>query len=266
MYDAWYKQQTFKDIPDDEVKDRLVTDLSFVSKLTVEEYTLYRKWLEIQEKYPNKAANTGINSFFDSINDEPTSYPEVQCIKDNIWIPKEQDDYLKLTPCITYCKGDDVKTWNVLRTFLSTMLNNSNIGRNLRFIVSDEVTGKYLGVICLSSDFLDLTPRDKYIGWSREIKTQGRMINHTAIGSTIVPTQPLGFNYVGGKLLALLTVSDVLEQTWNERYKDVLAGITTTSLYGSFSQYQNLSYWNKRGHSAGSINLKKKLFCLPGNG
>ena len=80
------------------------------------------------------------------------------------------------------------------------MKNNANIGRNLNFIVKDKPTQKYLGVICISSDFLDLTPRDNFIGWSREKKTQGGMINHTAIGSTIVPLQPLGFNYVGGKL------------------------------------------------------------------
>jgi hypothetical protein len=79
------------------------------------------------------------------------------------------------------------------------------------------------------------------------------MINHTAIGSTIVPTQPLGYSFVGGKLLALLTISDIVEKTWKEKYGDVLAGVTTTSLYGSFSQYQNLKYWNKRGHSAGSV-------------
>ena len=73
-----------------------------------------------------------------------------------------------------------------MRTFLSTMKNNSNIGRNLNFLIRDKKTEKLLGVTCMSSDFLDLTPRDEYIGWDREGKTQ-RMINHTCIGSTIVP-------------------------------------------------------------------------------
>jgi hypothetical protein len=136
------------------------------------------------------------------------------------------------------------------------MLNNPNIGRNLTFTVIDKITNKYLGIICLSSDFMDLTPRDEYIGWSRDIKTKQKMINHTAIASTIVPTQPLGYSFVGGKLLALLSVSEITENAWNERYKDRLVGITTTSLYGSFSQYQNLSYWTKRGHSSGSIRFE----------
>ena len=109
------------------------------------------------------------------------------------------------------------KRWNSLRTMISTMKNNSNIGRNLYFIVEDEITNKLLGTICISSDFLDLTPRDKWIGWDRETKTQGNMINHTAIGSSIVPTQPLGFNYVGGKLLALMCLSDTVQNTWKKQ-------------------------------------------------
>jgi hypothetical protein len=56
--------------------------------------------------------------------------------------------------------------------------------------------------------------------------------------------------------MALLTISDVAEKVWNDHYKDKLVGITTTSLYSSFSQYQNLSYWTKRGHSSGSIKFE----------
>ena len=51
------------------------------------------------------------------------------------------------------------------------MKNNSNIGRQLFFIVKDNITGKYLGVICISGDFMDLGPRDKAIGWERNAKT-----------------------------------------------------------------------------------------------
>ena len=46
--------------------------------------------------------------------------------------------------------------WNGMRTFLSTMKNNSNIGRNLNFLIRDKKTEKLLGVTCMSSDFLDL--------------------------------------------------------------------------------------------------------------
>jgi hypothetical protein len=154
--------------------------------------------------------------------------------------------------------GPEAERWNAIRTFSSTMKNNSNIGRNLFYILQDEVTKKYLGVICISSDFLDLTPRDNAIGWPRDVKTQQGMINHTAIGSTIVPLQPLGFNYMGGKLLALMCLSDTVQKDWKRQYGDVLAGVTTTSLYGNtksggLSQYDGLEHWNKMGFSSGSV-------------
>jgi hypothetical protein len=141
------------------------------------------------------------------------------------------------------------------------MKNNSNIGRNLNYIVIDRASGKYLGVMCISSDFLDLTPRDQYIGWDRVNKTQGHMINYTAIGSTIVPMQPLGYNYVGGKLLALLCLSDEVQYQWKKQYGDTLIGVTTTSLYGKnklngLSQYDNLKHWKKMGFSSGSVSYE----------
>jgi hypothetical protein len=155
------------------------------------------------------------------------------------------------------------ETWNAIRTFSSTMKNNSNIGRNLFYAVVDEVTGNYLGVICISSDFLDLTPRDNAIGWSRDVKTQQGMINHTAIGSTIVPLQPLGYNYMGGKLLALLCLADTVQNDWKRQYKDTLVGVTTTSLYGKtkaggLSQYDGLTHWNPMGFSSGSVAFEPK--------
>ena len=112
-------------------------------------------------------------------------------------MPEDQEEYLYLEPELLWTDGDEVKSitgskmpaiWNGMRTFLSTMKNNSNIGRNLNFLIRDKKTKKLLGVTCMSSDFLDLTPRDNYIGWERVAKTQ-RMINHTCIGSTIVPIQ-----------------------------------------------------------------------------
>jgi hypothetical protein len=189
-------------------------------------------------------------------------YPEqkklIDQVKKNFWMPKDPDDYEKLQPTLVLANGPLAETWNAIRTFSSTMKNNSNIGRNLYYIVKDKVTDKYLGVICISSDFLDLTPRDTAIGWSRDVKTQQGMINHTAIGSTIVPLQPLGYNYMGGKLLALLCLSDTVQKDWKDRYGDVLVGVTTTSLYGNtktngLSQYDGLDHWNKMGFSSGSV-------------
>lgn len=254
QYEEWLSHQRLESPSTEEVREILTSELSMLSKMSVEEYTLYRKWKEIQERYPSE--DNRVNTFFDI--DEKTKYEELEKVKSNIWIPESPEDYKKLDPTLIWTDKDKnlMSIWNILRTFTSTMLNNPNIGRSLFFISVDEVTGKYLGVICCSSDFMDLTPRDKYIGWSRDIKTTKKMINHTTIGSTIVPVQPLGFSFVGGKLLALQTISDITEDAWNKRYGDKLVGYTTTSLYGSFSQYQNLKYWTKRGHTSGSIKFE----------
>ena len=273
QWKKWQDANPLDKIPDidtDKLKDVVIKDLSFVSVMDVKEYTLYQKWCEVHQKYPTIETN----SFFD---DRPALVdPEqgaiIQEVKNNFWNPEDPMEYLNLEPELIYTDVENEgkvgsvtgkklpAIWNTLRTFLSTMKNNSNIGRNLYFIIRDKKTEKYLGVTCMSSDFLDLTPRDEYIGWNREAKTQ-RMINHTCIGSTIVPIQPLGYNLVGGKLLALLCLSDTVEKAWEKQYGDKLVGVTTTSLYGKtkaipLSQYDRLDHWKKMGWTAGSVSFE----------
>jgi hypothetical protein len=248
--------ERFEHIDTDEVKSKLISDLTYASKMDVREYTLYQKWLEVHEKYPTRELTTLFGQDIQLVNPEQVKL--IEQVKANFWKPESPDDYEKLRPVMKLSNGDLAETWNTVRTFSSTMKNNSNIGRNLFYTVIDGQTEKYLGVICISSDFLDLTPRDKAIGWPRDIKTTGNMINHTAIGSTIVPLQPLGFNYMGGKLLALLCLSDTVQNDWKVRYGNTLVGVTTTSLYGNtksngLSQYDGLEHWNKMGFSSGSV-------------
>ena len=259
QWQTWIEKNplgTYEHIDQEKLVEILIKDLTYASGMDVKEYTLYQKWCEIKERYPVENVSTLWGQ------DVQMVYPEqeklINQVKSNFWMPKEPDDYANLKPVMKLHNGDLAETWNAIRTFTSTMKNNSNIGRNLFYTIEDEVTGKYLGVICISSDFLDLTPRDNAIGWSRDVKTSQGMINHTAIGSTIVPLQPLGYNYMGGKLLALLCLADTVQNDWKERYGDVLVGVTTTSLYGNtksngLSQYDGLEHWNKMGFSSGSV-------------
>ena len=249
-------------LTDEALRENIIRDLTFVSGMDVKEYTLYQKWCEVQEKYPSVVVNDLWEGEKRVLEDEGQRLA-IEEIKRNFWIPETPDDYLNLQPEMLYTSKQEnlPELWNCIRTFSSTMKNNANIGRNLNFVVRDKVTKKYLGVICISSDFLDLTPRDSHIGWPRELKTQGGMINHTAIGSTIVPLQPLGFNYVGGKLLALLCLADPVQELWKKLYGDVLVSVTTTSLYGrtkadGLSQYDNLDHWQKMGFTAGSVSFE----------
>jgi hypothetical protein len=265
QWKKWLAENPVDDMPfidEQELKQTVIKDLTYVSQMDVKEYTLYQKWCEVQDRYPAVVVSDLWEGQKRVIEDEKQRRA-IEEVKSNFWNPQNVDEYLNLQPELVYAnKQDDLpELWNCIRTFSSTMKNNSNIGRNLNFIVRDKITKKYLGVICISSDFLDLTPRDNYIGWSRELKTQGGMINHTAIGSTIVPLQPLGYNYVGGKLLALLCLATPIQELWEKLYGDKLVSITTTSLYGQakpngLSQYDGLPYWQKMGFTAGSVSFE----------
>ena len=255
----------FECVSDDELKDAVVKDLSFVSNMSVQEYTLYQKWQEVQRKYPTEES---ILMGEKTLTDNRQHYL-INDTKNKIWIPESRNDFEKLNPVLEFTDDSASNSvgkrnkelserWATLRVFLSTMKNNSNIGRQLYFLVKDDTSGKYLGVICMSGDFMDLTARDSYIGWDRQEKTFGGKLNHTCIGSTIVPTQPLGYSYTGGKLLAYLCLSDVVQNLWKEKYGCHLVGVTTTSLYGkakanTLSQYDGLKYWKRMGFSQGSV-------------
>lgn len=269
-------------VDENALRERMIKELTYVSAMDVKEYTLYQKWHEIHSKFPTETVNTLFGEEETFLAD-PIQAKYIAEAKSNIWIPESVEDYMDLEPVLEYTDdsgkgtkkgvdGSDVSyniernmdlpvRCNALKSFITNGRNNSNIGRNLHFIVKDNKTSKYLGVVTISSDFLDLTPRDKYIGWDRTLKTQGGMINHTGIGSSIVPTQPLGYNYVGGKLLSLLCLSDEVQRLWKQQYGDVMVGVTTTSLYGNtkaggLSQYDGLDYWEKMGFTSGSVSYE----------
>ena len=63
------------------------------------------------------------------------------------------------------------------------------------------------------------------------------------MGFAIVPSQPFGYNCLGGKLLALMCVSHFAREHLNEVFKKDIGWFETTSLYGSTtssSQYDGL--------------------------
>lgn len=274
QYEEFLDTETFETPhTEDQIRQMIIDDLSVTSQMSVEEYTLYRKYQEIHLKYPSEQVNTLFGEEW-QIND-PNQARMIRDCRSKIWMPQSPEDYDKLDIEMVYTDdmAKDRKTgmtginvWNCVRTFTSTMINNSNIGRNLHFLIRDRATDSYLGVICITGDFMDLGPRDNFIGWDREYKTHSGKLNNSCIGSTIVPLQPLGFNYTGGKLLALLCLSDDVQNLWQQKYGDKLVSVTTTSLYGKnkaggLSQYDNLKHWKKMGYSSGSIayELKKDV-------
>ena len=113
-----------------------------------------------------------------------------------------------------------------------------------------------LGVICLGSDVTSLGARDRFIGWSLDNKYKDGKLIHTSIGTTICCVQPLGYNFLGGKLVAALVTSSVVRDAWKKTYEQTLVGLSTTSLYGIHSMYNSIPHWKTLGESAGKIAIK----------
>lgn len=229
---------------DSEVKNIIETDLHNLASMAVEEYTLFRKWQEIHNK-----------------NWTGKDLDNMHNVKLNLWIPEAPDDYLKLQPKVVIANTKQhSEIWTMLRIMCSTAHWNHSPGRLGRYYVMDDVSKKYLGIISLGSDFIAIGGRDKYIGWALDQRIKNaKMLNYTAMGSSIVPTQPLGYNYLGGKLISLMVISDTIENDWNERYpNETLMGVSTTSLYGGkgMSQYTNLKYWHRCESTEGEIPLE----------
>ena len=61
---------------------------------------------------------------------------------------------------------------------------------------------------------------------------------HMANGQTIMGTQPFSRTFNGGKLLALLCLSDQVQKDWETRFGDKLVTVETTSLFGEKDQTQ----------------------------
>ena len=129
---------------------------------------------------------------------------------------------------------------NLLRA-VSSHNNESNIpGRELRWMIFEKKTQSCLGFIRFGSPTINSKPRNLWLGQAPNLSIFNR---HAAMGFVIVPSQPFGYNFLGGKLLALLCCSHYARETLNEVFEKDIALFETTSLYGSTtdaSQYDGL--------------------------
>ena len=229
-------------------KRKFIDNMDYLSSMSVEEQTLYKKWDEwnsdLQTSMKRKAAMA-------------------QYI-DQLWMPiditnKEQTikEIENLDPYVEIVNDSKESTrWTEIRKLIHTMSFTANPGRNVKLYIKDRVSGKLLGLVSLGSDVTSLGVRDKYIGWTKENKYQDGRLNHTTIASTIVCTQPLGYNFLGGKLVACMCTSPIVRNHWKEKYGQELIAVGTTSLYGIHSQYNGIPHFKTLGESAGKVATK----------
>jgi hypothetical protein len=228
-------------------KRKLIENMNYLMTMSVEEQTLYKKWVELQEESIIRDKSQ-IASLYDTQWKPTDIYNKELTIKEI----EELEPYVEIV-------DDDASVstkWTYLRKMIHTMSWTANPGRNVKIFIKDRKSGKLLGLVSLASDVTAMGVRDNYIGWTKEDKFQKGKLNYTTIASTIVCTQPLGYNFLGGKLTAMMTTVPEVREYWKRKYGQTLIAVGTTSLYGIHSQYNGIPHFKTLGESAGKIAIK----------
>ena len=157
---------------------------------------------------------------------------------------------------VTEIPGNQFET---LLAITSSHINKTPVGRNIQLVVKEKNSGKILGFIRLGSPVIYMKPRNELLGqvWIQQEDTAKRFNASTIMGFVIVPSQPFGFNYLGGKLLSAICTSHTVREICNKKYDMNLCLFETTSLYGStktVSQYDGMKpYIRFRGLTESDI-------------
>jgi len=229
------------------MKEKLIDNLDLLKEMSVEEQTLYKKWQEMNKGGKMSKVKKTLLSYKNELWTPTNLLDYDQTVKEI----EELDPYVEEAP-----SGKEVTKWVNVRKLIHTMEWVANPGRNMKFWVKDRTTQKILGQICLGSDVTSIKVRDKYIGWTKEDKFDNHHLNNTCIATTIVSTQPGGYNMIMGKLIAALTTCKTIRDAWENKYGDKLIAVGTTSLYGVHSMYNGMPHFKTLGETTGQVRLK----------
>jgi hypothetical protein len=135
---------------------------------------------------------------------------------------------------------------NYLEIVTSHAVELSVPGKSIKWVVYEKNSGQIAGFIRLGSPTINSKPRNMFLGKPLDTmnkEVMKRFNDSTIMGFAIVPTQPFGFNYLGGKLLASICCSHLTKDALNKKYGGPFCMFETTSLYGttkSSSQYDGM--------------------------
>jgi len=135
---------------------------------------------------------------------------------------------------------------NYLEIVTSHAVEVSVPGKSIKWVVYEKNTGKIVGFIRLGSPTINSKPRNEFLGKPLDTMNPDvmkRFNDSSIMGFIIVPTQPFGYNYLGGKLLASICCSHLTKDTLDKKYGGPFCMFETTSLYGSTkssSQYDGM--------------------------
>jgi hypothetical protein len=132
--------------------------------------------------------------------------------------------------------------FNPSTQIITSLPLESQIGRQIMMGIRETNTNTYVGFIRMASPVLSIKPRNEFFGETIQATAVNR---HMINGAIIVPVQPFGYNYLGGKLLALISCSHTVRRMLKEKYGEKIETcfFETTSLYGDLkgvSQYDGM--------------------------
>lgn len=128
---------------------------------------------------------------------------------------------------------------------------SSGYGRRLRLLVIDQSNGKLIGLIGLGDPVFSLKVRDAWVGWDADQRR--KRLRHVMDAFVLGAVPPYSY-LLGGKLVALLAVSDEVRTAVADKYRGSvsrignkpfdghLAMLTTSSALGRSSIYNRLRY------------------------
>lgn len=127
---------------------------------------------------------------------------------------------------------------------------STGYGRRMRFLVIDEHNSRLIGLFALGDPVYNLRVQDQWIGWG--VPEKNERLYHVMDAYVLGAVPPYSY-LLGGKLVALLTASDEVRETFRQRYarqvsvirkvvrEPHLVLLTTTSALGRSSLYDRLS-------------------------
>lgn len=123
-----------------------------------------------------------------------------------------------------------LETFDAMLEKTASFSPDENPGKTLKLVVKEVNTNTVCGFIRFGSPLINSKPRNEYLGQIPDLD----IFNKRAImGFNIVPVQPFGYNYLGGKLLAALCCSHESRRMLNKKYDTEFCLFETTSLYGN---------------------------------
>ena len=137
-------------------------------------------------------------------------------------------------------------TWDIYLNMISSHSNMTSIpGRCYRLAILEKNSGKWVGFIRLGSPVINMKPRNEMLGGVfTQTPQSAKSFNQTSVmGFVIVPSQPFGFNYLGGKLLAAICCSHHVREMmiWNCHTN----WLSQTNKYSYHTSYSRLHEQNE---------------------